>query len=129
MATIKKTTKTTKKVTTPKTRKVITKKTSPMQKEVKSINKKITIKNINAISFGELFMIIAAIIGIFQMLSIISLGFLMEGGIDLNASNILVLIIFTPIVYGIIGFIIGFLSAKIYNKLVGLTGGLKISVN
>jgi hypothetical protein len=38
-------------------------------------------------------------------------------------------VIFIPIVYGIIGYICGFIGAMIYNLVAGTVGGIKVTVS
>ncbi|WP_406657635.1 hypothetical protein V7O62_03510 [Methanolobus sp. ZRKC2] len=54
--------------------------------------------------------------------------FSIMGGFSTGLLSGVGIIIIMPIVYGIVGFIIGMISAIIFNVVTGFTGGLEIEV-
>ena len=91
--------------------------------------KKVELKNIDAMSFAKVMTIISAILGLVVgiIFAIISFGFsymgMMYGGY--GALSIVVF----PILYAILGFLFGLVSALLYNIVAKWVGGVKIEVD
>jgi hypothetical protein len=89
------------------------------------------IKSMDVLSVGKIYALVMAIIGFIGGIIIALVGsaastFSRPGmwGAGLGVLSIIVL----PIVYGIIGFIIGVIAAAIYNLVARWVGGIKIEL-
>lgn len=79
--------------------------------------------------YGLTLGILGFVIGIFYALFLSTfLGLFKDSSMNLGSMGIIVAIIF-PIIYGILGFIIGALGSVVYNFVASKIGGLEIQLS
>lgn len=88
------------------------------------------IKRMDVLSVGKIYAITMAIIGFIGGIIIALVGSAATFGRPgmLGAGFGVASIIIFPILYGILGFIIGIIGAAIYNLVAGWVGGIKIDL-
>jgi len=109
----------------------------------KKENKKRELKKVGPLSFGKIsgiFGFIFTLISSILLIALISIAQNLATGdpeavqhlnLVVGEMNYLVLLVLTPLLYGVISFIMGALIALIYNQLVKVEkiGGIKIELN
>lgn len=91
----------------------------------------VTLKRIGVLSMAKLEAVILAIMGLLQGLFFAVFGALLGAAGDMASFGIgagfgLLAIIFLPIIYGIMGFIMGAIGAFVYNIIAGAVGGIEV---
>ncbi len=88
---------------------------------------------IGVLSFAKIYTVIMAILGFFLGLFFALINIFLSSLNDLNSPELAIYttfglwgIIFFPIIYGIIGFIAGLVSALIYNLSAKFVGGIEL---
>ena len=64
---------------------------------------------------------------LYGLLSLIAVPFLILGALFGHSGFGVIFFIFIPVIYAIVGFIAGILSAFIYNLVAGWTGGIELT--
>jgi ABC-type xylose transport system permease subunit len=88
------------------------------------------IKKIKSLSLGKIFGIMGGIAGLLvSLIGVIAVKFMSPADLaGSSALDILTAIVLSIIIYGVIGFIAGFLFAYFYNLVTKYTKGIKIEL-
>ncbi len=92
------------------------------------------VRNINAVQFGLVYGLFAALIGLIFALLWLPFGALVaasaahEGLKGLGAGLGLFAIILFPVMYFIFGFVAGVIGGAVYNLVAGWTGGIEVTL-
>jgi hypothetical protein len=91
-----------------------------------------TIKSVGVLSCAKIFGAVQAAIGLVFMPFFLLVGlagvFASRGGNSLPAAGFVVIAVLLPILYGIIGFIMGALGAWVYNLVSNWFGGIELQL-